>query len=99
MAMVPAKIMAHRIRLLPLIDVYHWLPELTMPCWYIQATKDNLIPESIVLDLAEAIPHLEVRKISGPHFILQAEPEASAIVIKELINLITSQYTRSLRSG
>jgi pimeloyl-[acyl-carrier protein] methyl ester esterase len=91
MSMVSAKILAHRIRLLSLVDVCHWLPALTMPCWYIQATKDRLLPESIVLDLAEAIPHLVVRKISGPHFILQTEPEASAVLIKELINLITSQ--------
>jgi pimeloyl-[acyl-carrier protein] methyl ester esterase len=87
--MVPAKTMAHRMRLLPFIDVCHFLPKLTMPCRYIQASEDNLIPASTVHVFTKAISHLVVRKVPGPHFILQSQPEASADVIKELINIIT----------
>lgn len=86
--LVPARTMAFRMRLLPSIDVCHRLPQLKMPCRYIQATEDKLIPASTVRELAQAIPHLIVQKIRGPHFILQAQPEASADVIKELINNI-----------
>ena len=85
---VPARILAHRIRLLSLIDVRHLLPELTIPCWYIQAAEDRLLPSS-ALDFIQAIPHLVVRKVAGPHFILQAEPEASAAIINEFIDFIT----------
>jgi pimeloyl-ACP methyl ester carboxylesterase len=63
------------------------LSKLTIPCWYIQATEDRLLPSS-VLDFVQAIPHLVVRKVTGPHFILQAEPEASATIINEFINFI-----------
>jgi pimeloyl-ACP methyl ester carboxylesterase len=84
---VPARVLAHRIRLLSLVDVRHLLPELTIPCWYIQATGDRLLPSS-VLDFVEGIPHLVVRKVTGPHFILQTEPEASAAIINEFINFV-----------
>lgn len=43
-AVVPAGTLAHRIRLLCLVDVRLWLPNITIPCWYIQATKDKLVP-------------------------------------------------------
>ncbi len=84
---VSARVLAHRIRLLSLIDVRHLLSELTIPCWYIQATEDRLLPSS-VLDFVQGIPHLFVRKVTGPHFILQAEPEASAAIINEFINFV-----------
>lgn len=84
---VPARVLAHRIRLLSLIDVRDLLPELTIPCWYIQAAQDRLLPSS-VLDFIQAIPHLVVRKITGPHFILQTQPEASAMIINEFINFV-----------
>jgi pimeloyl-ACP methyl ester carboxylesterase len=86
-ATVPARVLAHRIRLLSLLDVRRLLPELTIPCWYIQATEDRLLPSS-VLDFVQAMPHLVVRKLTGPHFILQAEPEASAAIINEFINFV-----------
>ena len=84
---VPARVLAHRVRLLSLIDVRHLLPELTIPCWYIQATEDRLLPSS-VFDFVQGIPHLVVKKVTGPHFILQAEPEASAAIINEFIDLV-----------
>jgi len=90
-AMVPARVLAHRIRLLSLLDVRRWLPELTIPCWYIQATKDKLLSASSVLDFVQAIPHLVVRKLAGPHFILQTEPEASAAIINEFIDVVTKR--------
>lgn len=80
-------VLAHRIRLLSLIDVRHLLPELAVPCWYIQATGDKLLPSS-VLDFVQGIPHLVVKKVTGPHFILQAEPEASAAIINEFIDFV-----------
>jgi pimeloyl-ACP methyl ester carboxylesterase len=91
---VPAKVLAHRIRLLSLIDVRHLLPELTLPCWYIQATEDRLLPSSVV-DFVQGIPHLVVRKVTGPHFILQAEPEASAAIINEFINFVENSKTQT----
>ena len=96
-SMVPPRVLAHRIRLLSLLDVRHWLSEIIIPCWYIQATKDKLLPASSVLDFVQAIPHLVVRKLTGPHFILQAEPEASAAIINEFIDLIRKPSAGSLQ--
>jgi pimeloyl-[acyl-carrier protein] methyl ester esterase len=93
-ATVPARALAHRMRLLSLIDVRHLLPKLTIPCWYIQATEDRLLPSS-VLDFVQAMPHLVVKKLTGPHFILQAEPEASAAIINEFVDLVTRRSAGS----
>ena len=91
---VPARTLAHRIRLLSLVDVRHLLSELTIPCWYIQATEDRLLPSS-VLDFVQAMPHLVVKRLTGPHFILQTEPEASSAIINEFTDLITGRSARS----
>lgn len=92
---LPARVLAHRIRLLSVIDVRHLLPDLSIPCWYIQATEDRLLPSS-VLDFVQAMPRLVVRRVTGPHFILQSKPEAAAMIINEFIDLVTR---RSAQGG
>ncbi|HVN96969.1 MAG TPA: alpha/beta hydrolase, partial [Syntrophorhabdaceae bacterium] len=86
---VPAKVLAHRMKMLADIDVRRWLPNLSTPCCYLQATRDRVIPPSSVHEFTQVIPDLRIYKVEAPHFIFQAEPEASATVIKEFINIIT----------
>jgi len=84
-ARVPAKILAHRLRTVGRVDVRNHLSKLTMPCLYIQATRDRIVPSSSVLDFAASMRDLRVERIEGPHPILQVEPEASAAVIADFM--------------
>lgn len=88
-AVSPA-ILAHRLRVVRSVDVTRRLPTLSLPCCYIQAENDVVIPSKMVNDLLKAQPNLLIRKIQGPHFILQAQPERSLAVIEEFSRLITT---------
>ncbi len=62
-----------------------------VPCLYIQATSDRSVPSSSLLDFIEAVPDLRVKRIKGPHFILQARPRESLSAIRNFVVLITNQ--------
>jgi pimeloyl-[acyl-carrier protein] methyl ester esterase len=87
--LVPARTLIHRLRVIDRIDVRDRLPKLTIPCLYIQASGDRSVPASCLFDFTEAVSDLRVTRIKGPHFILQAEPDASLAAIQNFAGLIT----------
>lgn len=94
-SLVPAKILVHRLKVINQLDVREWLSKITIPCLFIQATSDRSVPSSSLFDFIEAIPDLRVKRIRGPHFILQAQPQASWSAIQNFVNLITNQTSGS----
>jgi len=99
-ALVPAKILVHRLKVINRVDVRGWLPKVNIPCCYIQATSDRCVPTSSLFDFIELVPDLRVKRIRGPHFILQAQPQASLAAIQNFVGLVTSQSSgRELRPG
>jgi pimeloyl-ACP methyl ester carboxylesterase len=99
-ALVPAKILVHRLEVINRVDVRGWLPKVTIPCCYIQATSDKSVPTSCLFDFIELVPDLRVKRIQGPHFILQAKAQASLSVIQNFVGLVTSQSSGpELRPG
>jgi len=52
-----------------------------LPCVYIQATNDKLVSPKNLKAFKEIIQDINVVSISGPHFILQANPKACTEVI------------------
>ena len=72
------------------VDVRRFLPELTMACLYIQATGDRIVPSSAAVDFMRNIPDIEIKRISGPHPILQVEPALSAAVITEFMESLSA---------
>ncbi len=85
--LVPPEVLAHRLKVIDGVDVRGWLPKLDIPCCYIQAASDRTVPASALFDFTEGISDLRVRRIKGPHFILQARPEASLAAIREFVGL------------
>jgi len=90
---VPAKVLAHRLKIISQVDVRFWLSKMTIPCFYIQATLDRTVPASSLFDFTEGLPDLRVKRIEGPHFILQAQPETSLTAIQNFVALITSKLS------
>jgi len=88
-AMVPAEVLVQRLKTLSGVDVRGHLPRLTVPCLYIQAASDRSVPASSLFDFAEGVPDLRVKRIPGPHFILQAKPRESLDAIEHFLDLIT----------
>jgi pimeloyl-[acyl-carrier protein] methyl ester esterase len=88
-SLVPAKTLVHRLKVINQVDVRGWLPKLTVPCLYIQASFDRSVPASSLFDFTETITDLRVKRIKGPHFILQAQPDVSLSAIQNFVDLIT----------
>ena len=76
-----AEILAQRIRSATNLDVRQSLDKIEMPCLYIQASNDRLVPDKAVIDFKQRIRNLEVHKMNGAHFILQTQPKISFEVI------------------
>lgn len=87
-ATVPASVLAHRLRMVSTVDVKKRLSELPVACCYIQAIDDVMVPATALKDFSEAMPNLVVKRIRGPHFILQAQPVALVTIIDEFRRLI-----------
>jgi pimeloyl-ACP methyl ester carboxylesterase len=86
--LVPAKTLVHRLNVISQVDVRGWLPKLNIPCLYIQASSDRAVPASALFDFTETITDLRVKRINGPHFILQAQPHESLTAIQNFVSLI-----------
>jgi pimeloyl-[acyl-carrier protein] methyl ester esterase len=84
---VPARIMAHRLSILNNMDITAELGKLRLPCLYLQATKDRIVPSSCLKDFSRGIGHLKVKLIKAPHFILQARPQECIRAIEEFLEL------------
>ncbi|MEE9913584.1 MAG: PAS domain S-box protein [Deltaproteobacteria bacterium] len=82
---VPACVMASRLDLINRIDVTSDLRKLTVPCCYLQATDDRIVPSRCLKDFEHGIPCLSIKKIKAPHFILQAEPQACLTAIDDFL--------------
>jgi pimeloyl-ACP methyl ester carboxylesterase len=86
-AAVAPSVLAHRLRMLSRVDVTPWLERLSLPCCYLQAAGDRVVPPSCLSIFAERIPNLVVKCVDGPHFILQARPQACLTAIDEFLRL------------
>jgi len=60
---------------------------LDIPCIYIQALSDRLVPPSKYNEFQRYFSNISLVKFEGPHFILQTKPKECANVIISSINL------------
>jgi len=64
-----------------------------LPVVYIQAASDKLVPPTKAVEFSCSFNNIIIKTVEGPHFILQAKPTECAIVISELVPLLTRQAT------
>lgn len=72
--------LATRLRLLANLPTPR--PTRSLPCLYIRPTADRLVPTSSMREIARLIGGMQTCELDGPHFILQAEPNRCARIIK-----------------
>ncbi len=85
---LPNSVIEHRFRIIAEAkDFPSFTPD--VPMGYLRAQHDLLVHQSALKDYQTFVPDLFVREVSGPHFILQAQPEACAEIIEEFYNQIT----------
>jgi pimeloyl-ACP methyl ester carboxylesterase len=57
-----------------------------IPCYYIQATEDRLVSPRCATWFGNHFEHFELKRISGPHFLLQTRPEECAQLVAKIIS-------------
>ncbi|NEQ33739.1 MAG: alpha/beta hydrolase [Leptolyngbya sp. SIO4C5] len=83
---VNPKVIANRMYAISLLEQN--TAEIDIPCYYIQPTRDRLIPARAVRTLKRVAPQIEVKPVEGPHLILQVNPAACAAIINEFLNKV-----------
>jgi pimeloyl-[acyl-carrier protein] methyl ester esterase len=79
-------VLGHRLDIINKTDVTCWLPKISIPCLYLQATNDRLVPASCLADFQHGLSNLTVKRLKAPHFILQASPQACLEAIEQFID-------------
>ena len=79
MHMVSPKVLASRLdemrRMRPPEKV------IDLPALYLQATKDYLLPDNAVDDIKTLVPRIEIRRVEGPHLVLDTQPKKCARLV------------------
>lgn len=81
---VPSKIISRRLRLISQTKFVEPF-ETQCPVFYIQATKDRLVPKKASKWFIMNIAHLQTLSLDAPHFMLQAKPKESADLITKCL--------------
>jgi pimeloyl-ACP methyl ester carboxylesterase len=94
--LINPEVMAHRIRMLNDIDATTDAQTLDLPCCYIQASQDRIVPVRCVVPFRKYLPDLIVKSVDGPHGILQAQPEKCAEIIMEFVRNLSKSRNAKL---
>lgn len=67
------------------IGALNGLPDrkLALPCLYLQATGDRLVPAARLADFEAVCPDLTVARVAGGHFVAQENPRDCARAVRE----------------
>ncbi|MNR50056.1 Alpha/beta hydrolase family protein [compost metagenome] len=70
------------------MDVRSQLADIRVPVLYLQASRDWVVPAAALADVQRVLPEIQVARIDGPHFLLQARPgpcaERIAVFVESL---------------
>ena len=78
-------VLAMRAREGSLVDVSDLLADIKVPCLYIAASNDKLVPAKAVTHLQSHLFDLKVVTLKGTHFILQTQPKVCFEVVSDFI--------------
>lgn len=67
-------VLRKRARDVLLVDVRSPLADIRVPVLYLQATRDWVVPAAALIEIQRVLPGIQVTRIDGPHFLLQAKP-------------------------
>jgi len=84
-AMAP-EVLAHRLALVGARHSFGKAP-FTVPCRYLQATEDRLVPSTCANWFRQRFENFELERLPGPHFLLQARPRECAQAIAKIIRI------------
>ncbi len=82
LAVVSSAAMRARLESALRVDVSELLKTIEVPLLYLRASNDRIVPRSAGDRIVSQSQRANLVEIMGPHFLLQASPEASAQVVR-----------------
>lgn len=82
---VAPNVLRARMRAALSVDVRPQLAQLEMPCLYLQASHDRLVPPSAAKLIEATLPSTVVMPLAAPHGLLQTVPAAAALAVSSFI--------------
>lgn len=83
LARVPDRVLRARVRAVMAVDVSSQLAQVEVRIMYLQGTEDGLIKQSAVDELVRIAPSIAVRRVTGPHCLLQCSAHHAAREIRD----------------
>ena len=78
---VAVRVLRHRLAAALRVDVTPTLSQIKVPVLYIQASADWLVSSAAAAEVLSLLPSTAVKRVRGPHLLLQVNPTESAIAI------------------
>lgn len=91
MRRVSPKALAARLQAIASVDVADKLARVRIPCLYMRATEDRLVPAAAGVEFMRRAPRAQIVEIKGPHFLLQASASQSAREIQAFMRDLDSR--------
>lgn len=88
LSLTKTSVQRHRLRNVIGVDVTDAARKVSVPVLYLQASHDFLVSPASARQVVDCIPQTQVRKLEGPHFLLQAKPEECCAVIEEFFRSV-----------
>jgi pimeloyl-ACP methyl ester carboxylesterase len=92
---VPASSMKGRLLAINTVDHTTLLASLRVPVLALCASQDRLVPKAATTWIRAHLPNLDIVTLQGPHWLLQARPEAAAQAITAFLERIPKENPRS----
>jgi pimeloyl-ACP methyl ester carboxylesterase len=86
---VKPEVLSARLRAVLVCDVRAELSEIELPVLYLQAEQDRLVAKSSLEEVRRIKTEILVASISGPHLLLQREPQCTADCIAKFVQRLT----------
>jgi len=84
-AAVPPATLKARLQAVLAVDQTALLGQLQVPTLALCARQDRLVPRAAARHLRDHLPNLDLHTLEGPHWLLQARPEAAALAIQAFL--------------
>jgi pimeloyl-[acyl-carrier protein] methyl ester esterase len=82
---VAPRVLRARAREALRVDVSGDLGRVAVPVLHLRASNDRVVGRRAAADIRRWAPHTRLSQLPGPHFLLQAQPQACARVVQEFV--------------
>ncbi len=86
LASVRADVLRARMKQVLAVDTRDLLKQVTVPLLYLRAAQDLFVSAQSANEVQGLAPQTKVTSLSGPHFLLQTQPEAAAAAVKAFLH-------------